>query len=82
MLFPKTRMRLTDTFRGKTEPEGWIVLDLKGLDLEGASKVYLSLADIEKIKAGGDVQSKKLAQARALLGGFGDETEETDEDNM
>jgi hypothetical protein len=80
MLFPKNRMRLTDTYQGKSDPEGWIMLDLKGFDLEGATKLYLSLADIQKLRAGGDVQAAKLAQARALLGGFGSDDEEEVED--
>ncbi len=72
MLFPKNRIKFTGTFKGKTDPDGWIVLDLKGADLEGAAKVYLSLTDIEKLKAGGDAASQRLQQARSLLGG-GDE---------
>jgi hypothetical protein len=79
MLFPKNRMRLTDSYAGKTDPAGWIVLDMKGLDLEGASRVYLSVAEIEKLKAGGDVHSARLAQACALLGGFDTDEEEPDE---
>ena len=69
MLFPKNRIKFTGTFQGKTDPDGWIVLDLKGADLEGASKVYLSLTDIEKLKAAGDAASQRLQQARSLLGG-------------
>jgi hypothetical protein len=80
MLFPKNRLRHADSYQGKTDPDGWIVLDLKGLDLEGASKLYLSLADIRKIQAGGDVHAAKLAQARALLGGLGDDEANEDAD--
>ncbi len=74
MLFPKNRIRLTTTYQGKTDPDGWIVLDLTGVDLEGANKLYLPYGDIKKLKAGGDTQAERLRQARALLGG-GDEDE-------
>ena len=80
MLFPKSRMRLSDIYQGKTDPDGWIVLDLKGLDLDGETKVYLSLAEIQKLKAGGDTHATKLAQARALLGGLDMTDEETGEE--
>lgn len=79
MLFPKNRIKYTGTFQGKTDPDGWIVLDLKGADLEGAAKVYLSLADIEKLKAGGDAASQRLQQARNLLGGDNSDLEPEDE---
>lgn len=69
MLFPKKRLRYTTLYQGKTDPDGWIVLDMMGADIEGASKLYLSMADIEGLKAGGDVTSDRLKQARDLLGG-------------
>ncbi len=78
MLFPKNRLKFTSTFQGKTDPDGWIVLDLKGADIEGATKVYLSLTEIEKLKAGGDATTQRLQQARNLLGG--DNSEVTAED--
>ena len=69
MLFPRNRMRFTSLYQGKTEPEGWIVLDLSGADLEGLKQLYLSMEDIEHLKQGGDKASNRLKQARALLGG-------------
>ena len=69
MLFPKNRLHFTRTYKGQEDAEGWIVLDLAALDLEGANKVYLPVADIEKLKAGGDKTAERLKQARALLGG-------------
>lgn len=69
MLFPKNKMRFTTGYKDKTDPAGWIVLDLAGVDMEGATKVYLSVADLEKLRQAGDQASEKLKQARALLGG-------------
>lgn len=73
MLFSKNRMRFTTSFQGKSEPAGWIVLDLTGAELEGVGKLYLSMEDIEKLKLGGDITTDRLKQARSLLGGFGEE---------
>lgn len=78
MLFPKKRLRYTTLYQGKTDPDGWIVLDMMGADIEGASKLYLSMADIERLKAGGDVTSDRLKQARNLLGG--DDSAQTPEE--
>ncbi len=79
MLFPKKRLRFTTTFKGKDDPEGWIVLDLVGADLEGTGKVYLSMADIAALKAGGDAAANRLQRAKNLLGGDLDETDSNDE---
>lgn len=74
MLFPRNRMKFSSLYQGKNEPEGWIVLDLSGADLDGLKQLYLSMEDIETLKKGGDKASDRLKQARSLLGG--DDTEE------
>lgn len=76
MLFPKSRMKFTTSYLGKTEPDGWIVLDLTGAELDGVGKLYLCMDDIQKLKARGDVTSDRLKQARSLLGGDDSEAEE------
>ena len=73
MLFPKSRMRFTSSFQGRSEPEGWIVLDVTGVDLDGVNKIYLSMADLQHLKEQGDTSIDRLKQARALLGGDLDE---------
>ena len=75
MLFPRNRMRFSSLYQGKTEPEGWIVLDLAGADLEGLRHLYLSLEDIEALRKGGDKALDRLKQARSLLGGDTEEGE-------
>lgn len=74
MLFPRNRMKFSSLYQGKTEPGGWIVLDLSGADLDGLKQLYLSMEDIENLKKGGDKASDRLKQARSLLGG--DDTDE------
>lgn len=72
MLFPKSRVRFTHTYQGKTDPQGWYVLDLKGVDLDGATTLYLAAAELDALKARGDTASDRLKSAKALLGGDDD----------
>ncbi len=69
MVFPKSRMRFATSYEGKIEPNGWIVLDLTGVDLDGVNKIALSAADLDAIKHGGDVAADRVKRARSLLGG-------------
>jgi hypothetical protein len=77
MLFPKSRMMFTTSYMGKDEPDGWIVLNLTGAELDGVGKLYLSMEDIQNLKLRGDVTSDRLKQARSLLGGNDIGEEET-----
>ena len=81
MLFPKNRVHFTKTYQGKNDAEGWIVLDLTALDLEGANKVYLPVADLDALKAKGDKAADKLRAARMLLGAEPDAAGETTEND-
>ena len=69
MLFPKHKMRFTTTFKGKDNPEGWIVLELTGADIDGVGRLYLPYEELEQLKAKGDVTTDRLKQAKMLLGG-------------
>jgi hypothetical protein len=69
MQFPQTRLKFVTTYQGKTDPNGWLVLDLAGLDLDGVNKLYLPFEQIDAAKLGGDKAADKLKQARMLLGG-------------
>lgn len=81
MLFSKNRMRFTTTNQnGKDNPNGWIVLDLLGSEIDGVTKLYLSMEDIQALKQRGDVTSDKLKQARSLLGGFDSNENDSEEE--
>jgi hypothetical protein len=75
MLFPKNRMRFTSSLQGKTEPDGWLELNVKGADLDGVTKIYIPMADVLALKKAGDLSGSRLNAARALLGGNLDEEE-------
>ena len=68
MEFPKNRIEYSLLYGGKKTEKGWLILNLKGLDIEGVNELAL---DVEAIKAvlekGGD-RSEHIKRARQLLG--------------
>ncbi|HXG24765.1 MAG TPA: hypothetical protein VNJ09_09440 [Chthonomonadales bacterium] len=69
MRFPKERIRFSTSVDGRTTPGGFLVLDLKGLDIEGVDTFVLEMSDIEQARARGDQQADALKRAREILGG-------------
>ena len=68
MNFPKDRMRFVRAHDGSVSETGWLELDVKALDLEGVSKIYLDLAEVDHLREIGDQQEDALREARELLG--------------
>jgi len=79
MDFPKQKLRFTNTHGGDRSEEGWLVLDIRNVDLEAVSQIYVSLKDALALKAKGDQQADRLRQARSLLGGGEDDPDAGDE---
>ena len=73
MNFPRQKMRFTTTHGGDRSEEGWLVLDVRNVDLEGVSQIFISLAEVRELKAKGDQPVDLLKQVRSLLGGGEDE---------
>jgi hypothetical protein len=69
MEFPKQKMRFTSTYGGDRSEEGWLLLDVRNVDLEGVTQIVLSLADVKELQAKGDEQAEQLKRAWSLLGG-------------
>ena len=69
MRFPKERIRFSKSEDGRTSEGGFLVLDLKGLDIEGATKFVIEMGQIESARKAGDKQADAVEQARSLLGG-------------
>jgi len=80
MDFPKQKMRFTSTHGGDRSADGWLVLDVRNVDLEGVGQIYISLADVRELKTKGDQQAGLLKQARNLLGGGDDEPGEGEDE--
>ena len=69
MLFPKEKMSHTPTFQGNKTEEGWLVLDIGNMELEGVTKLYVDLRDVKEVKVRRTKEADALSQARKLLGG-------------
>ncbi len=67
---PKERVRYAATYDGKSAPGGFLVLDLKGLDIEGANPLVVPMEAVDAARSAGDKQSDALRKARDLLGGL------------
>jgi hypothetical protein len=68
MRFPKQRIRFATVHEGHTAPDGYLVLDLKGLDTEGATSFVLDMRDVDAARAQGDKQSDAARRVRDLFG--------------
>jgi hypothetical protein len=69
MRFPRQRIAYSRIHDGKPSAEGYIVLDLKGFDLEGVTSLAIDAADIEACRQAGDKADAEKQRVRDLLGG-------------
>jgi hypothetical protein len=69
MDFPRNKMRVVSSHQGNTSEAGWLVLELKGMDLEGVNRLVIDLAHVEQLRGGGEEQADDLERLRRLLGG-------------
>jgi hypothetical protein len=49
MQVPRERIELRPSFQGRASAAGWLVIRIKGLDLEGVEALHVDLADIETL---------------------------------
>lgn len=69
MLFPKEKISHTTSYQGNKSDEGWLILNIGNLELEGVNKIYIDLREIDAIKKRAEKESDALEQAKKLLGG-------------
>jgi len=69
MDFPREKMEFVTSHGGKTSEKGWLVLNLRTLDLEGITRIYIDLEDVEDLRERGERHSDALRRMRSLLGG-------------
>ena len=69
MLFPKDKMGHTSTYQGNKSEEGWLILNIGNVELEGVSKIFIDLRDVEEVKERAAKESEALGEAKRLLGG-------------
>ena len=51
MRVPKERLELRPSVEGRESQAGWLVIDLKALDLEGVQRLEVDLDEVEGIRS-------------------------------
>jgi len=69
MEFPKEHLGYSDTHGSKPSDNGWLILDVRTLDMEGVTKVYVNLDDVEAVKERKAQSESEADRLRKLLGG-------------
>ncbi len=69
MLVPKEKMDHASTYRGDKSDDGWLVINIGNMELEGVTKLYIDLRDIDAVKQRKTNESDALDKAKRLLGG-------------
>ena len=69
MDFPREKMEYTAAHGDRSSEKGWLVLSLGALDLEGVSRIYINLDDVDDLKQRGERRTEALERMRSLLGG-------------
>ncbi len=67
MRFPPERLGFTTVFDGKVDTDGYLTLDLKGLDIEGVTRFVVPWEDIEAAKTRAADGASKAKRLRDIL---------------
>jgi hypothetical protein len=70
MRVPKQRVRFTKSYEGSPSANGYLVIDLKGLDIEGVNSLVMDMSEVDAARNAGDQQEDAKHRARELLGGL------------
>ncbi len=49
--------------------KGWLIVNIRGLDLDGVNELAIPMDAVEAVSAAGGPESDTLAEAKKLLGG-------------
>jgi len=67
MDFPKNRLKITKHKGTRTSEQGWLVLDIKGIDLDGVNEIVISMADVAGLNEEPAPQDDPLAKLAQFL---------------
>jgi hypothetical protein len=70
MRVPRNRVELAQTHEGRAAEAGWVVVNIRGLELEGVTKLYVNMDEVESMKQKRDDVKSKLSQL------FGDDDDD------
>lgn len=68
MKFPSEKMSFLKTCNGEESREGFLVLDISALDLDGVDQLYIDLSEISGLKTRRKKENDALERAKKLLG--------------
>jgi hypothetical protein len=69
MRITKDRLEVKPTFEGKDSASGWLQIVLKGLDLDGVTRLVIDLADLEGLRDRQHGADDLFQRLRDSLGG-------------
>jgi hypothetical protein len=79
MEVPARFVRFSPSRRGVPSEEGWIEIDIKALDLDGVSKLYVNLSDVAHLRQKRDEAAKTIDAWDAAFGKKADAGKESSE---
>jgi hypothetical protein len=68
MQIPARFLRVNPSYRGTESEEGWLEIDIKAVDIEGASRLYINLDDVAKLRKKRDAAASLLDAWDATFG--------------
>jgi hypothetical protein len=67
MQVPARFIRFATSYRGTASAEGFVEIDIKALDLDGVSKLYVDLSDVARLREKRDAAARTVDAWDALL---------------
>ncbi len=68
MKIPARFLKYAATHGGTTSQEGWLEIDIRALDLDGVTKLYVNLDDLSRVKEKRDTAASALDAWDARFG--------------
>ncbi|MBM3499029.1 MAG: hypothetical protein FJX74_10200 [Armatimonadetes bacterium] len=68
MQVPARFLRVNPSYRGTPSEEGWLEIDIKAVDIEGVSKLYVNLDEVARIRTKREAAGKVLDAWDAAFG--------------
>ena len=68
MHVPKRFLKVAKQYRGRASAEGWLEIDVKAMDMDGLSKVYVNLDEVASLRGKRDEAAELLDKWDAVFG--------------
>jgi len=68
MKIPGRFLKYLTRYGGTASREGWLEIDIRALDLEGVSKIYVNLDDVARLKEKREEAASAVEEWLAYLG--------------